>query len=538
MVGVTDILDRFRTAKAARAPMDAVFEDIAAVQRPSRTGFTTDVPEGVTRTDHIFDSTPQQAGNALASHIDGLMKPRDEKWFFVEPEDPDLEDQDDIVAWTQAVEARMMTAIYRPQARFLQQSGQVDRDLVFFNTGVLFIGAHMGQGRLQFQAQGLKRTWLLEGADGAIDTVFRILPFTARQAVQVFGMDAVGAEVRKALGRGADQDRPRSYLHAVLPRADFNPHRRDGLQMPFASVYIDLEGEHLISEGGFRMFPFAVPRWETESGETYGRGPGLLAQPDACTLQQMGKTLLEAGHLAVDPPILAPHQGFMSAPRTFPGGISYYDPSVVTEIGANAIRPLETGKNLPLGYEAQRQQREMVWAAYFRSILNLPTGGPRMTATEIIERREEMVRVMGPVFSRLETDYTAHIVERVFDILLTHGAFPSPPAALQGSSIKFRYRSPLKRIHELIDNAALRAYVDEIAPLARADASVLDHLDLDEIARGLFRRRGLPTKWLRSRDDVAAMRADRNRRQALDEAGALVERSVDIAKTLSEIEEA
>ncbi|MGF1455192.1 MAG: portal protein [Alphaproteobacteria bacterium] len=537
MVAVADILDRFHSAKAARAPMDTVFEDIAAIQRPSRSGFSVERLEGTPDTDRIFDSTPQQAGNALAAHIDGMMKPRDEKWFFVEPEDPALEDHDDILAWTQEVEARMMTAIYRPQARFLQQSGQVDRDLVFFNTGVLFIGAHLGEGRLQFQAHALKQTYLLEGADSAIDTVFRILPFTARQAVQVFGADAVGRQTREALGRGAEQDRRRAYLHAVLPRADFDPRRRDALQMPYASIYIDLESEHLISEGGFRMFPFAVPRWETESGEIYGQGPGHLAQPDACTLQQMGKTLLEAGHLAVDPPILAPHQGFMSAPRTFPGGISYYDPSVVTEIGAGAIRPFETGKNLPLGYEAQRQQREMVWAAYFRSVLNLPTGGPRMTATEIIERREEMVRVMGPIFARLETDYTAHIVQRVFDILLTNGAFPPPPPVLRGQSVKFRYRSPLKRIHELIDNAALRAYVDEIAPLARADASILDHLDLDEIARGLFRRRGLPAKWLRAREDVAALRAERQQRQALEEAGDLVERTVDIAKTLSEIEE-
>ena len=65
---------------------------------------------------------------------------------------------------------------------------------------------------------------------------------------------------------------------------------------------------------------------------------------------------------------------------------------------------------------------------------DLPREGPGDRAgkrVEVLERKEEFIRTIGPVFGRLESDYIGQVVERGFNILLRAGAFPEPPEALR-----------------------------------------------------------------------------------------------------------
>src|SRR3546814_11589953 len=114
----------------------------------------------------------------------------------------------------------------------------------------------------------------------------------------------------------------------------------------------------LVSESGYQEFPFAVPRWDTSSGEVYGRSPGMIALPDANTLQQMGKTLLVAGHKAVDPPLLVGDDSVLGTPKTFPGGITTFDMQAARDLGRIPIEPLQTGFHLPPGRALQKDARD------------------------------------------------------------------------------------------------------------------------------------------------------------------------------------
>src|SRR3546814_5355994 len=67
---------------------------------------------------------------------------------------------------------------------------------------------------------------------------------------------------------------------------------------------------------GYHQMPYICPRWDTSSGEDYGRSPGMVALPDANTAQAIGETMLVAGQRAADPPILVPSDAFIDAPNT------------------------------------------------------------------------------------------------------------------------------------------------------------------------------------------------------------------------------
>jgi hypothetical protein len=160
-----------------------------------------------------------------------------------------------------------------------------------------------------------------------------------------------------------------------------------------------------------------------------------------------------------------------------------------------------------------------------------------MTATEVIQRREEIIREIGPVFGRLETDYTAPMVERAFSIMLRARAFLPIPQSLQGRSIRFDYESPVKRIRQSVEAAAARLWVQEQIEAARATGreEILDAVNFDEYARFSAEAASLPHHLLNGRKEVARIRQERAQRQQQERQAAMAEQVAGAAKTAGEI---
>jgi hypothetical protein len=512
---VLNILDRLQTLRSARGLFEQHWQDLGEVMLPRRADFVVQTEPGEKRTQRQFDSVPMMASRGLASAIDAMIKPKSERWFNVRASDHELNELDEARLWFEDTEDRMYAAIYAPRARFLQSSGEVDIDLVVFGSGVLFIGLTRNRRSLNFRALHLKNGYFASNADGQIDTAFLVDRLTARQALQRFGDETkLGEKTREALNDAGRKDDKFTFVEAIMPRRDRDPRRRDNRNMPVTSIVVDIDSEHLVDEGGYHEFPLATPRWDTAAGEDYGRSPGMLALPDCSTLHEMGRTLLAAGHLAVDPPLLAASDSIISGARTFHGGITYFDAQMAIDMGRIPVVPLDTGKNLPIGLEMQESTREQVFMAFFRNVLNLPFGGPQMTATEVLERREEFVRAIGPVFGRLESDYLAPIVDRVFNLMMRAGAFAPPPEILQGQEVKFEYRSPIEQVRLQSEPMTVMRTMETLAPILPLQPEIIDQLDGDQITRDVALATGMRQSWLRPLEAVAALRQARAEEQA------------------------
>lgn len=502
------ILRRYGKLKAGRSNWEQLWQDLAEVLLPRRADFTVTQTDGSRRTDNVYDSVPIQARRSLATAIDSLFKPRNIQWFHGRPEDEDLVANENVVRWYEVVDQRMSAAIYAREARFVQRSGEVDNDLVTFGTGVLFIGERERKpGALSFRSFHLRDCYIAENADGVIDTIYIRLRRTARQAAQKWGEENLSPQLRDALAQNKDDEF--EFVWVVQPREDFDETKVDAKNMPVASMVIEVDARLVVHEGGFHEFPFAIPRWDTASGEVYGRSPGMVALPDAETLQAMGKTLLVAGQRAVDPPMWVLSDGVLSTPRTFPGGITPIDGDSARRFGRPPMGELQSNAQIPLGREMQNDTREQVWGAFFRNVLNLPVNAPRMSATEVIERKEEMLRAVGPVFGQLETDYLAVIVERVFSIMLRAGKFPPVPDELRGTEATFHFESPIMRARKQIEAAGLARYLEMLLPLINMNPAILDNYDQDAIARAGPMAGGFPQTWLVPIEKRDADRAER-----------------------------
>ena len=507
------VLERHKSMDSARGQHWLQhWQELADVMLPRRADFVARTTPGERRTENVYDGTPMLARRALASAIDGLLKPKTARWFRIRVQDDAVNEDDEARRWFEDAEKRMWAAIYARKAHFVQRSGEVDNDLVTFGTGVLFIGERRDLGGLMFKSIHLRDALVDENADGEIDTLYQTIWCTPRQAKQKWGEENLSTRVKEALKTPAEKDKLFRFVQAVFPREDRDTEKSDSRNLPFASLIVDADGEHLVGESGFHEFPFAVPRWETAAGEVYGRSPGMIALPDAKTLQAMGKTLLVGSQKAVDPPMWAMDDAVIGAARTMPGGMTYLDGSGWSGSGA-PMGVLDMGKNIPLGREMQNDTREQVWQAFFRNVLNLPTDGPQMTATEVLERKEEFIRTIGPVFGQLESDYIGQIVERCFGIMVRAGAFAEAPEILAEREPKFEFESPVARARRQSEIGGFARAMEVLTPLITVQADMLDRFDTDQIAEDVPEALGASLKWLRTDAQVDAIRQERKAKE-------------------------
>lgn len=544
-----DILQRNKSLCAKRDVWLPMWQGLADMYYPNRGGFTQQIVPGQETQTEIYDTTPMLARRGLATAIDGLLKPSTTRWFWMKAKDDAINEDDQAKAWFDAVGDRMWSSIYDPLARFIQHSGAVDNDLAALGLGYLWIGENRNRDGLNFRSMHIGSCSIDENADGQVDTINIDREWTARQAYQRFG-DKAGPKVMEALKNDnpKGKDQLFKFVQAIAPREEYDQRNKNNLNMPFSNCIVSLADEAIIDESGFQEFPVAIPRWECAPGEIYPRSPGMMALPDARTLQAMGHTLLVGGQRAVDPPTWVVDDAALSAVRTFPGGLTVIDSEAARASGGKPIGQLEMGANIPIGREMQDDYRKMVGNAFFKEAFSLPQD-QNMTATEVMERKEEFIRTIGPTMGQLENDYIGVIIRRVFGILLRAsvdvkgnpiegGPIPPAPDILANTEAEFEFMSPIQQARKMIEAHALSSAFQIAMPILQIQPQAADNFDGDEIVRDLPDMFQMPHKWIKGKDLVQATRDQRAKATQAAAALQAGQQGADIVKTVADAHQA
>ena len=78
---VHDLLARLNRMGDQRRQWESHWQELAEYLLPKRADFTATPQPGGKRTDRQFDATPMQAARGLAASLDGLLKPKTQRWF-------------------------------------------------------------------------------------------------------------------------------------------------------------------------------------------------------------------------------------------------------------------------------------------------------------------------------------------------------------------------------------------------------------------------------------------------------------------------
>ena len=487
------IMARFDRLKTGRQNWETHWQEVADYMQPRKADVTRTRSRGDKRTELIFDSSPIQAVELLAASLHGMLTNPSTPWFSLRYKDQGLDADDEAKLWLEGVTDTMYTAFNR--SNFQQEIFELYHDLITFGTAAMFIEEDQDD-LLKFSTRHINEIYITENDKGRIDTVYRKFKITLRAAFQQFG-ENLSEEARNKVKK--DPFDEIDILHAVYPRQDFDPTKKDKKNMEFESTYVEYKNGNELSVGGFMEFPFVVPRYLKASHEIYGRSPAMTALPDVKMLNEMSKTTIKAAQKQVDPPLLVPDDGFLLPVRTVPGGLNFYRSGT-----RDRIEPLNIGANNPLGLNMEEQRRTAIRNVFYVDQLLLQQG-PQMTATEVIQRNEEKMRLLGPVLGRLQSELLKPMIDRCFAILLRNNQFAPAPEFLSGQDIEIEYVSPLAKAQKGTELSSITRAIEILGSLANV-APVFDYINFDSLVKHIADLVGVPQKVLKLQSQVNAER--------------------------------
>ncbi len=485
--------------RGKRTNLDVRWQEIAELIAPHEADFTITRAEGQLRGLQQYESAPAVAAENLAGGLWALLTNPATQWFALRPMDAYLMEDADVAAWLETVRGLMMREFDARGGAFYARMLDLDRSMVRYGTGGIYFDRAPDGSGMRWWSPPLRDCVLMEDDEGRLDFVSRKWKWTARQAFARWG-SRTPEIVRKSLDM--HPDREFSFLHVVRPNRDMEPGRRDMRGKPWRSCYVSVEAGDVIEEGGLDRNPWAFGRWAPMTGSPYGYSPAMVALADVKTLNTMAKTFLVSSQKAADPPLLAPDENAIMPVRIRPGGIIY---GAVDAQGRPLIQALEHRGAFTLTDAMIQAKRDAVRQAFLAAQLEMPDR-PNRTATEVLQREEDRMRLMAPNLVRMQSEVLDAVIGAVFEEMQAAGAFPPPPPALDRAVVQVEYVSPLARAQRASEGQAILRVFEGVQTLAVARPEVLDNFDLDAASRKLAETLGLPGNLLRDRRKVLAQR--------------------------------
>ena len=503
------LVERFSRLESERSNYENIWQVLADYVLPNRMDFTIERSDAQVKNRPIYDSTAIHANQLLASTLHSGITNASSNWFDLST-DVTIDMSPDVKSYLHIFKEKLQHVFNSNEGQFQSQVFEFYSSLVCFGTAIMFVELD-DESQIRFSTIHLSEIFINEDKYNAVDTVFRKFKLTIRQAAQMWGEEKLHAHMGKLLEM--EPDKEAEFLHMVAPARDV-PHTKDVFKkFPISSVYIDLKNKHVLDQKGFYEMPYIVSRFDKLAGEKYGRSPAWNALSDIRMINAMSKSIIRSAQLQTAPPLLVADDGVMMPIELKPNGI--IAGGINSMDGGQRVTPLNVGGNLGIGVELLQQRQASIRNAYFIDQLMFREGTPA-TATEVVQRQEEKLRLLAPHLGRLQTEFLTPLMKRVAGILFRMNILPEAPAEIKMSKadIKVDYKSPLIRLQKANEITSLAQFIQSIGPLIQVAPESIDKLNIDAVLDVIAEATGLHISALRPDEEVQALRQQRQQQQA------------------------
>lgn len=508
------------------------FKDLSKYVAPLRGRFDGDLPNRGTMIDHktILDGHATQASRILASGMQSGVTSPSRPWIALRVVDQSLMALHNVRVWLDTVSSIMHdvcnnTNVYGVFYSMYEEIGD-------FGTACAIILEDFDKV-IRAKVFTIGEYYLGTNDKGDIDTFGRRMQLTVAQCVESFGIENCSATV-KNLYEQNKMDEWVKIRHLIEPNKKRIEGFADAQNMPFRSVYWEesQSADGVLAFRGFEEFPVIAPRWDTVTTDTiYGYGPGWNALGNVKQLQKTQLDKLLAQEKAHNPPVQkdASVEGHANL---LPGGVT-----VVSSTLPNAgVRPAyQVNANLESFIELINSLRDAINKDFFVDMFLMMVNFDKsnMTATEVAERQQEKMLMLGPVLERLQREMLDPFVERLFNILERNMLLPPPPEEIQGAQLQVEYVSVLAQAQKAIGVNAISRVIGFIGGVSPIKPDAADVLDIDEAIREVANLEGVPAKLMMQRDVVNKIREQRAQAQQMQQQLAAAETASKAAKNAS-----
>lgn len=519
-----DTLRRLDALRNERSPLMEDWRKISSNILPHTGRFlTSERNRKLRRMNRVPDSSATRAVRTLTAGLMSGMTSPARPWFKLATADAELNKSHHVKLWLDEA-CRIIHAVFHKSGTYRALHTMYE-ELALYGTAASVV-------TLDFQ-HVIHHTPLTAGEffiatnwRGEVDTLYREFERTVAEVVGEFGRDAVSPMVRNQFDAG-NLDAPVALIHAIEPRLVRRSSSPFAQDMPWRSVYLEQGSDTILRESGFRRFPALCPRWQVSGGDIYGTSPAMEAMGDVLQLQHEQLRKAEAIDYQIRPPLQVPITMKNREQDLLPGGIVYHDGSTPVQ----SIWQVQTDPSMLLE-DIQDVRARIRYAFYADLFLMVSQHDTRMTATEVAERHEEKMLMIGPVLERLQNELIMPLVDLTFDAVVSGGMLPPPPQELQGMDLDIELVSILAQAQKAIQSNTIDRFVGQVANLAQLDITALDRLDVDALIDEYGDALGAPPAIIRPREKAEEIRAARAEAQAQQQQQMQVAQVVDSAQKL------
>ena len=338
----------------------------------------------------LFDGTASDAVDNLSASLYTLLTPPESLWLTLVPESDQSPD---------AFTATNVLRSHLNDSNFYTTVHQCYLDLIVYGTACLFMAENPIGTSSAFSFTAIPIT------DLAIlnDATFHTTTLPAHQVMDRYPNWTPPANLRDTIAQNPDTPLP---LVQSLVGTKF-------------TAWLDVGGDlenNIVSTGTFDTNPYLIFRWSVASGELYGRGPVLRALPDIKTANKVVELVLKNATIAVTGIWQADDDGVINLNNInlTPGTI------IPKAVGSSGLTPLASPADFDVSQIILKDLRERIRHALLADRLGL-LSEKEMTATEIMARNSDMMRILGATYGRLMHEFIRPLCERGLQILSRRG---------------------------------------------------------------------------------------------------------------------
>ncbi len=494
-INVNTILDRYNEAVSRRTKYNSLMQEAGFYAWPNAQDMVrnSQQTEALLRTTEVYDSTALMAAYRMTSGIFTYLMPVGAKWFEFVAQLHELNQNPDMQEWMSTATALTHKEIWR--SNFQREMFITIRSMIVFGTGVISV-EKVGD-EIVFKSHHIGFMFFDDNDRGEIDTVYRQIFYTARQAVQNFGRKNLPENIIKTLTKSPQEKF--EFVHIVAPNSDFDESKIGANVKKVKSLYVYIKDKLVVKEGGFDELPYFIARFSRAPQEIMGRGPAIEFLPEIKMLNRMKKTFIESAEKAVNPPLIVEDDGVVGQPVTSPGGMIY--------IRAGALEPkaLNIGTNVQLNAELIRDQQQIVKDGFFNSLFQTLVGLKNISsATEAMIRKEDDLTIVAPAITSLQKEIFSLIILRVLNLSIKAKRIPEPPISFDFDIV---YQGRLALAMSNVQTNAMEATLAKWAPYMQV-TNVLDNVNFDTSFRMSWLNAGAPAEGLKNVDEMETERQE------------------------------
>ena len=524
-------LTRWTQLKTERSSWWSHWQELSTYLLP-RNGryFRQDRDKGQRRNNNIYDSTATMALTTLgAGLMSGATSPA-RPWFRLGTPDPELNTFQPVKIWLDDVTKRMHLVFQKSNT--YRALHQMYEELGAFGTGATIILQDF-TSVIHCYPLTIGEYAIASDAQGNVCTLYREFEMPVSAMVKEFGYNNCSQTVQSLYDGGKGLDSWIAIIHAIEPRADRDPSKADKKNMAWSSIYFEYEGTSLLRESGYKQFPAVCPRWALAGGDIYGNSPGMMALGDIKQLQHEQLRKANAIDYQTNPPLQVPSNMKNQDINRMPGGVTYIDGGPA---GSAMKSAFDVTLELQYLLQDMEEVRRRIKSAFFADMFMMLDSqtNPQMTATEVAERHEEKMLMIGPVLERLNNELLYPLVETTFTHMLEAGIIPPAPQEMAGLPLNVEFISVLAQAQRAIGTNSVDRFVGAMGGIAQMKPEVLDNFDPDKWADMYSDMLGVPPQLIVASDQVQMLRQSRAKAQAAQAQTAQMQQQSQTAKNLAQ----